>query len=46
MFELLQGSKTFIIGGAMIIVGIYNQDVEMILAGAGFMTVRDAIAKI
>ncbi len=46
MFELLQGSKTYIIGGAMIIVGIYNQDIEMILQGVGLMTLRAGVAKI
>jgi hypothetical protein len=42
----LSGYKTYIVGVAMIIVGLYQQNAEMVMMGFGLMTTRAAIAKL
>ena len=42
----LSGKKSYIIGVAMILTGLYKQDQQMILEGLGFITLRAGIAKI
>jgi len=42
---LLNGKKTYIIGVAMIIVGVYKGDNQMILEGLGLCTLRAGISK-
>lgn len=42
LIELFDGKKTFIVGGLMIVLGILTGNNQMILEGAGFITLRMA----
>jgi len=42
----LKGKKTYIVGILLIILGIIQEDNEMILEGLGFMTIRAGIGKL
>lgn len=44
-FYWLSGYKTYIVGAAMIILGIYNSDMKMVMEGLGLITLRQGIAK-
>lgn len=43
MLQLLQGYRTYIVGGLAVAIGVYMQNVELILTGLGFMGLRAAI---
>jgi hypothetical protein len=43
MWEFLKGKKTYLIGALMIALGLLNGNMEMVLQGIGFMTVRHAL---
>jgi hypothetical protein len=43
--KLLQGKKTYIIGLLMIILGILQDNQQLILEGLGFWTIRAGISK-
>jgi hypothetical protein len=42
--NFLSGRKTFLVGGLMILLGILQGDEQMILTGAGMITLRLGIA--
>jgi len=42
----LQGYKTYIVGIALIIVGLYKQDMQVMLEGLGLITLRAGVSKI
>ena len=42
----LKGKKTYIVGILLIVLGIIQEDNEMILEGLGFMTIRAGIGKL
>ena len=46
ILKKIDGYKTIIVGAAMIIVGIYNGDNNLILQGFGLITLRLGIGKI
>ena len=46
MFPFLSGSKTYLIGLAMIIYGWHKGDPEIIMEGLGFIFLRMGISKI
>lgn len=46
VIKIIDGYKTIIIGIAMIIVGIYNGDNNLILQGFGLITLRLGVGKI
>lgn len=41
--KFLKGKKTYIVGALTIILGILNNDTEMIMMGLGMITLRHAI---
>lgn len=43
IWDTLKGKKTYVVGGLMIALGLLNGDMEMVLQGFGFMTVRHAL---
>ncbi len=43
VLNFLNGYKTYIIGVAMIIVGVYSKNYEMVGTGLGLMGLRQAI---
>lgn len=42
--EFFKGKKTYLIGLLMIVLGVLQNDNQMILEGIGFMTLRAGIA--
>ena len=42
----LDGKKTYIVGGAMIVVGLYLSDHQLVLEGLAVLSGRSAIASI
>lgn len=46
VINFLRGKKTYIIGGLMIILGILQNDNQMILEGIGFITLRAGVSKL
>lgn len=45
LVDFLKGKKTYIVGMLMVVLGLLNDDQQMLLDGLGFMTVRAAIKK-
>jgi hypothetical protein len=45
VFSFLHGYKSYIVGLAMIVLGFYNGDYQLILEGMGMMALRAGIAK-
>jgi len=46
LFGWISGWKTYIVGIAMIILGFYNNNYELVMEGLGLMALRAGIAKI
>ena len=46
VFSFLHGWKSYIVGLAMIVLGFYNGEYQMIIEGLGLMALRAGIAKI
>jgi len=46
VIDFFKGKKTYFIGLLMIVLGLLNQDNQMVLEGLGFITVRAGISKI
>lgn len=46
VIKIIDGYKTIIVGMAIIIVGIYNGDNNLILQGFGLITLRLGVGKI
>jgi hypothetical protein len=44
--DFLKGKKTYIVGLLMIILGLINNDRQMVLDGLGFITVRAGISNV
>lgn len=44
IIEFLSGRKTIIVGGVMILLGIIQQDQELILEGLGLIFLRTGVA--
>mgnify|MGYP001567045478 CR=1 FL=1 len=44
--SFLSGYKTYLVGIAMIILGYYNSDSQMLMEGIAVITLRQGIAKI
>jgi hypothetical protein len=44
--DFFKGKKTIIVGTLMIILGLYNNDNQMILEGIGFITIRSGVANL
>lgn len=44
-YEFLQGKKTYIVGTFMIIIGLNQQNSDLILQGFGLITLRAGISK-
>lgn len=45
IITLLKGKKTYIIGALTILLGILQQNTEMIMAGLSMLTLRAGISK-
>jgi len=45
VFTFLEGKKTYIVGGLMIMLGWLQDDTEMMLQGFGLITLRKGVAK-
>jgi hypothetical protein len=43
IIKSLEGKKTYIIGILMILLGLLNEDQEMVLQGLGIITLREGI---
>ena len=43
--DLIQGKKTFVIGGLMIALGLLQGDSQLILEGLGFITLRVGVSR-
>lgn len=46
IWAYLRGKKTYVVGGLMIVLGLLNGDMDMVLQGLGFMTVRHSITTV
>lgn len=46
MIEYLKGKKSYIVGALMIILGVLQQDQNLVLSGISVMTLRAGIAKL
>ena len=46
VLDYLKGWKTYIVGAAMIIVGLYQSNIELVLDGFGLMALRAGVAKV
>ena len=46
ILSFFSGKKTYLIGLAMIILGYYNNDSQMLMEGLAVITLRQGIAKV
>ena len=44
IWDFLSGKKTYIAGGLMIVLGLIQNDTQMILEGIGLLTLRQSVA--
>lgn len=46
IFNFLSGWKTYIVAVAMVIVGLYQKDTQLVLEGVGLAALRAGVSKV